>query len=416
MRVLIFALGSAGDVHPFLGVGRALAARGHAVTVAANGHFERAVTGSDLGFRPLGTAADYDRLCAQPHLWHPRKGLVTVLKQGAEPTYRPILDLVRELHVPGETVIVGSSLAFGARNARDLFGIPLVTVHLAPAVLPSLFRQPEIAAMPFRQSAPRFLRRLQWAFAGQVMDRLVLPELNRFRRAHGLPPARRIFHDWWHSPDRTIALFPEWFAPRQPDWPPQVRHTGFPLFDEADLRPPPPGLEEFLAAGDAPVVFTPGSAMADCGAFFRGAVAALKAGRRRGILLTRFTANLPPDLPPEIKHFPYIPFSEILPRAAALVHHGGIGTCAQALKAGIPHLILPMAHDQHDNLSRIRELGVGDGLSPRRCHAAEIAARLDEILGNPGIRRNTREIAARFDPARWLAETCDLIETARFTR
>jgi rhamnosyltransferase subunit B len=415
MQVVIFALGSAGDVHPFLGIGRTLAARGHSVTIAASGFFENVVTNAGLGFRPLGTAADYDRLCADPNLWHPRKGLVSVLKHGAQPTYRPILDIIRTLHAPGKTLMIGSSLAFGARNARDLLGIPLVTVHLAPALLPSLSRQPEIAAMPFGRSAPRFLRQLQWALAAQVIDRLVLPDLNRFRREHGLPPASRIFHDWWHSPDRTIALFPEWFAPRQPDWPPQVRHTGFPLFDESGLRPPLPGLAEFLNAGEPPVVFTPGSAMGDCGAFFREAVAALMASRRRGILLTRFPAKLPTNLPREIKHFPYIPLSEVLPRAAALVYHGGIGTCAQALRAGIPHLILPMAHDQHDNLSRIRDLGVGDGLAARRAKAGEIGRRLDRILSDPAIRRNTREAASLFEPERWMAQTCDLIEATRFT-
>ncbi len=415
MRILIFAMGSAGDVHPFLGLGRALTDRGHEVTVVASAFFEQTVIAAGLGFRPIGSLADYERLSAHPHLWHPRKALPAIVKHAVGPSYAPILEIVRELHVPGKTLLVASSLAFGARNARELLGIPLITIHLAPAVLPSLIRQPAIHAMPFGRSAPLILRRLQWRLAGKIVDHHVLPDLNRFRRQHGLPPACRMLHDWWHSPDRVIGLFPDWFAPIQADWPPQTRLTGFPLFDEKSLRPASAELREFLADGEPPVVFTPGSAMKSCGPFFREAVAALKITGRRGLLLTRYADQIPPALPPGIRHFPYIPFSEILPRAAALVYHGGIGTCAQALQAGIPHLIQPMAHDQHDNLSRVREMGVGSGLLPRHFKAREISHQLELLLNDPSVQKSAAAIATRFEPRRWLRETCELIETTRFS-
>ncbi len=410
LRILIHAIGSAGDVHPFVGIGRALQARGHEVFVITSGHFEHLVTSAGLGFRMLGTAEDFKQAQEDKDLWHPRKGFPTIVRRAMNPSYEPILTHARELQLPGKTVMLASSVALGTRNASELLGIPFATVHLAPSLFPSIYRQPVLHGMPFGQGAPRILKSLQWWIAAKVVDFHVLPGLNRFRKHLGLPPARDVLHDWWNSPDRVIALFPDWFAPPQPDWPPQTRQTGFPMFDESGMRPVPPGLLEFLHAGEPPVIFTPGSAMTGGHSFFEEAVEAMKLTGRRGILLSPFETSIPKDLPPNVRHFAYVSFGEILPRAAAMVYHGGVGTCAQTLRAGIPHLIQPMAHDQLDTLSRVRDLGVGDGLHPHQFKAARIAANLELLLDDPAVSRRAKEVAGKFDPAGWLCETCKLIE------
>jgi UDP:flavonoid glycosyltransferase YjiC (YdhE family) len=107
-----------------------------------------------------------------------------------------------------------------------------------------------------------------------------------------------------------------------------------------------------------------------------------------------------------------VPFSQVLPRAAALVYHGGVGTCAQALQAGIPHLLQPMAHDQLDTLSRVRDLGVGDGLHPRQFKAKRIAAMLDRLIGDTALKQRAREIGTRFRVKEWMNESCRVIEEA----
>ncbi len=409
MRILIYAMGSAGDVHPFAGIGRALQARGHEVFVITSGYFEDVVRRAGLGFRPMGTIADFERVQADPHLWHPTKALPSIIRNAVDPSYELILGHARELHQPGRTLILASSLGWGALAVRELLGIPVATVHLAPSLFISAHRQPVLHGAPVPQAAPRWMKSLQWWAAGKVVDSHVLPNLNRFRRAQGLPPARGMLRHW-HSPDRVIALFPDWFGPPQPDWPAQTRVTGFPLFDETGLRELPPDLEDFLANGEPPVVFTPGSAMSQGREFFRAAVDALKLSGRRGILLSRFTDTIPAELPEGVRHFSYIPFSQVLPRAAALVYHGGVGTCAQALRAGIPHLVQPMAHDQLDTLSRVRDLGVGDGLHPRHFKAQRIAPMLDRLLGDPALKARALEVSKRFDPAGWMEQTCRLVE------
>ncbi len=385
-------------------------ARGHEVFVVTNPAYEPAVLASGLQFRPLGTLENFQQVKDDPDLWHPRKAFPAIMRHAVDPSHGPILEITRELFLPGKTVMLASSLAFAARTASELLGIPYATVHLAPAVFPSIYRQPEIHGIPFGNRAPRFLKRIQWKIAGKVVDHYGLPGLNRFRSAHGLPPAKNLLGDWWNSPQRVIALFPEWFAPAQPDWAAQTRQTGFPLFDEKDIRPISPELAAFLDAGSPPIVFTPGSAMSQGHQLFAEAAKALRRIGRRGLFLTPFTECLPPDLSPDILAVPYAPFSQILPRCAAIIYHGGIGTCAQALHAGIPQLIQPMAHDQLDTLSRIRDLGVGDGIMPRKFKEKPLAAALEGVLSNPGYRERAREVAKRFDSGAWLEETCQLIE------
>jgi len=410
MRILIYPMGSAGDVHPFIGVGKQLQARGHEVFIITSGFFEELTRKAGLEFRPVGTKEDFERVQEDPNLWHPKRAFETLVKKALNHSYGPIVDHARELHKPGETVMLAGTLAFGARNARDLLDIPLATVHLAPCLFLSRYRQPILHGAPIGQWAPGWLKALQWWGGSKVADRHVLPGLNRFRREHGLPRARDIIRDWWHSPDRVIGLFPEWFGPPQPDWPAQTRLTGFPMFDEKGLHELPPEVEEFLGGGDAPVVFTPGSAMAHGQDFFREGVQALKRLGKRGMLLSRFPETIPGDLPDTIKHFNYVPFSDVLPRAAALVYHGGVGTCAQALAAGVPHLIYHMAHDQLDNLSRVRDLGVGDGLAPKRFNAGRIAEMLDRLLNDAELKQRADAIAERFDTGAWMQQTCDLVE------
>ncbi|MCA8934891.1 MAG: glycosyltransferase [Planctomycetes bacterium] len=411
MRILIYPMGSAGDVHPHIGLGKALQARGHEIFIITNGFFEDLAKRAGLGFRPVGTAEDFQRVQDDPNLWHPSKSFETLVNKALNYSYGPILEYARELNKPGDTIMLAGSLAFGARNASELLDIPLGTVHLAPSLFISTYRMPLMHGAPIPQWAPRFLKRFQWWAGNKVADHHILPELNRFRREHKLPPVRNIIREWWHAPKLVLGLFPEWFAAPQPDWPKQTRLTGFPMFDEKGMHEFPPGLEEFLQAGEPPVVFTPGSAMAHGHDFFREGVKALQLIGRRGLLLSRFPHTIPQDLPDTVKHFEYVPFSDVLPRAGALVYHGGIGTCAQGLKAGIPHFVQNMAHDQRDNLSRVRDLGVGDGLAPKHFKAKRVAKVLDDLLGNPLVISRAQEIAKRFDTEAWMEETCRLVES-----
>jgi UDP:flavonoid glycosyltransferase YjiC (YdhE family) len=409
-NLLLIPIGSAGDVHPFLGLGLALRDRGHRVTVITGAYFERLVNRTGLDFVGLGTVEQFESVLLHPDSWHPRRGWEVVFRWGVLPWIRHIYDLVAQRYVPGETVVVTSLLAFGARVAQEKLGIPTVTVELQPAMLRSVHQAPVLPSMYLPDWLPAAVKRVAyWLGDVLVIDPVVAPGTNAVRAELGLPPVRRLLDQWWHSPQRIIGLYPPWFAPPQPDWPPQLALTGFPLFDERGLTPAPPDVLEFLDGGP-PVVFTAGSAMRQGQAFFAAAAEACRLSGRRGLLLTRYPEQLPAALPQGVRHCSYMPFSELLPRSAALVHHGGIGTTAQALAAGVPQLVMPMSHDQPDNAARVERLGVARSLPPARFKPPAVARLLAELIDSPDVAQRCRGVAQKFHGTEPIGEACRLIE------
>lgn len=409
MKILLTPIGSHGDVHPFVGLGLELKRRGHRVVVITNPHFQKLIERAGFEFVPLGVEEDYHNALANPDVWHPRRGftlflgyLVTLL--------RPLYQLVAEHYVPGEAVLVQPPTSMGARIAQEKLGIPAATIHLGPAGLRSLADPAVLPGVWLPSWAPNFMRRMVYWCGDRFMIAPVIDApLNAFRAEVGLPPVHRPFAEWWNSPQRILALFPDWFAPMPADWPAHTRLCGFPLFDERGMAELPAELEAFLQAGEPPVIFTPGSAMRHGLPFFQAAVDACKRLNRRGLLLTVHADHVPANLPSTIRHFTYIPFSQVFPRSAAVVHHGGIGTTSQALAAGIPQLIMPMGFDQPDNAARLELLGVGRSLPPYRFTGTKVAGKLQELLQSE-IRQRCQELSTRLTNQRALEQSCKLIE------
>jgi UDP:flavonoid glycosyltransferase YjiC (YdhE family) len=173
--------------------------------------------------------------------------------------------------------------------------------------------------------------------------------------------------------------------------------TRFPLYDEDAVRPPDPALERFLAAGEAPILFTPGSANMWAREFFAAALDACRRLGRRAVFATHFPEQLPADLPDSVACFDYIPFSRLFPRCAAVVHHGGIGTTSQALAAGVPQLVMPMAHDQPDQAQRLAAFGVGDSLPPARFRGPAVAEKLGALLASPAVASACAELRRKME-------------------
>ncbi|HVK13103.1 MAG TPA: nucleotide disphospho-sugar-binding domain-containing protein [Gemmataceae bacterium] len=417
MRVLLFPLGSAGDVHPFVAIGRRLRDRGHDVRLFTNGHFAATVVEAGLRFVESDPADEYHTLANNPDLWHPLRAFRAIfghdrMGEAVRRHYR----LVAEHHVPGETVVAGGTLALGPRVAHDNLGVPYVMVHLQPAVFKSIERTATYAGGGMKPWWPGWAKRLAfWAAGRYFVDPIITPYLNPFRADLGLPPARNIITDWINATDRVIGLFPDWFAPPASDWPANVRLTGFPLYDRGDVEPLAPSVQEFLDTGPPPVVVTFGSAMKFAGPYFAAAAEALAVTGQRAIFLTPHAEQVPVTLPPGVVRFDYVPFGHVFRRAAAVVHHGGIGTTAQALAAGVPQLIVPFAHDQPDNAVRVAALGAGRWIWPSKCTSRRMAEAL-RALQVDTVRRSCEAVAQRFVGADPLEETCDLIEAASANR
>lgn len=397
MDIILLPMGSAGDVHPFLAVGLELKRRGHAVTLRTSPYFEDLVRRAGVDFEPVGTVEDFEASIRDPRIWHPRKSLPFIFDKLFLQPMRPTYEYLRERHRPGETLVVAPANAFGARVAQEALGVPLVTLILQPTAVRSAHQMPVLPVFPVVARLPPWAKRLFYrAIDAGIADRLLAPEVNALRAEAGLAtPVRRLMNIWWYSPEAAVALYPEWFAPRQPDAPAQLVQVGFPLYDEADVTPIDPALAAFLDDGTPPIAFAPGSANLHASKFFHAAADACRRLGRRGLLLSRFTEQIPADLPDAVRHVAYAPFSRVLPRCAALVHHGGIGTTAQALAAGIPQLIMPMAYDQHDNAARLMRLGVGAKLPAPKFQGPAVARELASLLGSSSVAASAIRLADR---------------------
>jgi UDP:flavonoid glycosyltransferase YjiC (YdhE family) len=415
VNILLTPIGSSGDNFPFIGLGAELARRGHRVTVATSQHFEPLVRRFNLGYIQTGTDEEYSRAIADPDIWHPMKGFSMIMKYLGEMARR--LYDVETAFVSehgGDVTVVAHFLDFSSRVLQEKTGLPVVTIELSPTVLRTVYQMPTMTGRTNMSWLPRFAKRMGWWVVDKVLtDKYAGPIVNELRGRAGLAPIRGVFGDWLHSPLLTLGMWPDWFAPPQPDWPSQVKLTSFPLFDTADARPIPADVEAFLAAGEPPVVFTPGSANAHAGNFFSAGLEACRQINRRALFLTRFTDHLPSPLPVFAHHSPFAPLTKLLPRCAALVHHGGVGTTAAGLAGGVPQLIMPMSHDQPDNGARVKRLGASDRLLPKHFTAKRVAKVLHRLVESPDMKRRCVELADQLNRENGIGRACDLIEDVR---
>jgi len=398
-------------VHPFLALGREFRQRGHDVLVFTSANFEPDIRSAGLSAVAVGSVEQYDAIVRHRDAFHPRRGFRVIAE--AALAWTPEVYRQLDAHViPGRTVVVGSTLAFAARLLAERTGVPGVTVHLSPSIIRSAIRPPVLGDPPWPSwTPPPAIRGLWYAVDRWFIDPIVCPPLNRLRADLGLTPVARVFEDWIHGGALVVGMFPTWFAAPQPDWPRAVRLTGFALYDDPSVRLSPE-IRAFLDDGPPPVIFTTGTAVALERRFFEESVEACRLAGRRGLLISRYAEQVPGRLPEGVWHARSVPFSEVFSRSAAVVHHGGVGTLAQALRAGVPQIVRPLAFDQFDNAARLRGLGVAKVIGVNRYRAAVVAQALDEITSSIETAEATSTARIRLRDAGAVRQTADLILTA----
>jgi rhamnosyltransferase subunit B len=234
--------------------------------------------------------------------------------------------------------------------------------------------------------------------------------VRRLRRELGLrTDCDPVFRDKF-SPNLVLALFSRWLAPPQPDWPRQTFQPGFVYFDRQNVEGTSSAeLSAFLAAGDAPIVFTQGSiAVHHPGDFYEVSVEAAKRLGRRAVLLGAKTVA--EAYSSQVLVLPYVPYSEIFPHAAVNVHQGGSGTTGQALKAGRPMLVVPYGWDQPDNAARIERLGTGLHLTRNNYSPGTATTALQRLLSEPQFARRATTIGTAMAEENGQTLACDAIE------
>ena len=419
MKVMIFAGGTDGDVHPQLGIARALASRGHHVTVLAADHVDL-VRRCGLPVVALFSEKDMN------HFMLTLKGMKTIDKikycrEFISSTVTAWCDLAAG-HIDSETVIVApAGFSLIARLLQQKYGTPYVTTLFAPSY--TLFlstKEPaRFKALGWYRALPYKLRQpTLHALERFALDPLMRGVLKDSAAKLGIPLPSRIVSQWHYSPQKILGLFYDWFSPPPGDWPSQFTLTGFPLFSEStEEESLSPRLKQFLDAGSPPAIFTPGTGVKKSRAFFNIALEALRQLNQRAIFLTPATDQIP-DLPSTVLHEKYLPLNLVLPRAGALVHHGGIGTTAQALFAGTPQLLMPSHSDQFDNARLVEQFGCGVALQERHT-VSSLFSHLRHLMTAPEIKEKCRLAKSRMEtPAVACGRAADEVEqtfrSARF--
>ena len=398
-HVLLVALGTAGDLYPFLRIARDLLSRGHRVTLLGLQAHAAVVARAGVPFHGLGTEEEYRATLDHPDVWHPRRGFA-VLWSGMRERIDTLPDYLAALP-PGEPVVmlahplalVGAALARARRP-----DLRIVAAWLAPANLRSVHDPLTIGPLRIARWVPLAWRRWLWSRVDAgVVDPVAVPDINAARARHGLAPVQHFVSHLQDVPDAHLTLFPSWYAPTPPDWPRPLHEGVFPLHDPHAAAPLPPALVQFLRDGSAPLILTPGSGNRQARRWLARAVLAAQRLGRRAVLLTPHREQVPASLPPDMLWLPYVALPTLLPHAAALVHHGGIGTTAEALRAGVPQVIVPLAYDQFDNAARVEALAAGamvrGGAAGARPRA--LAAALRRVLGSETIQAGCARAAAR---------------------
>lgn len=377
MRILVAAMGSRGDVQPMLALGMALRARGHEVLVSAPPDFEAWAAELRLPFLASG------------------RNVQEVLTEhssamGANPLR--ILEAIRKIiaaEVPGsfertlaaargcDAIVYAGQ--FAGSSVGEKLGIPCASVVYSPTMLRSSHHPPFVA---HQQGLPRWMNNLLWSASDVIINRMLRDAINTARRKLDLAPVksvqRHVFEGW----PVLLACDPV-VAPPPPDWDALDVTTTGPWFYD-DPSPLDAEVEAFLGAGPLPVYVGFGSMVTDEAARITRAILEGAGGRR--LLLSKGWAGIGGgSLPASVKvvHGP-MPHAKLFPRVAAVVHHGGSGTTAQALRAGAPQVLVPHIMDQFYYAYRLRSLGIAPASIPvRKLTAARLRAALDEALALP---------------------------------
>lgn len=412
-RILITTFGSYGDMHPYMAIATELRARGHQPVIATSELYREKIQVAGFEFTPVRPhiappqEQDADLMA---NIMNPRSGSGFLLNELLFPAVRGAYeDLLPALE--RADLLLTHPISFAGPLVAQMTGIPWVSSVLAPVSFFSAYDPPR---PPFWQwmrhiniLGPRFIT----AFLKLFKNFYKNEEYEKFRKELGLPDRGSPIFEGAHSPALVLALFSRLFAQPQPDWPPQVRVTGFAFYDGDHEQEMPAELTRFLDEGEAPIVFTLGtSAVWVANDFYRESIAAAKLLGRRAVLLIGDERNRIETLPPGMIAVNYAPFNQLLARTCAMVHHGGVGTTSEGLRAGIPTLIVPFAFDQPDNAAHAARLGGSRTLPREKYKAQRVAKELDILLTKADYKNGAHETGELLRQENGSATACDLIE------
>jgi UDP:flavonoid glycosyltransferase YjiC (YdhE family) len=416
MKIVIYTLGSRGDVQPFVALAIGLQHAGHRVTLVTSQTFADWIRSYGVAVHPV----DFN---PQEILQHPKMQMF--MQRGGNPL--PVLGIMREgvrralgAHdafwriAQTADFVVQSSTAVGALEAAERLNRPSTIAHLFPFTPTRAF--PAFFLGPWRFSLGAGYNRLTHA----VMLRLVwavvgAPMTNRWRKALGLRAWRSYGAMYAHARRRHIPIlcaFSPTFLPKPPDWDATHHLTGYWFLNAPPAWQPPADLTRFLESGPPPVYIGFGSVNAgDSEEKARVAQRALDISGQRGICLTGWGGLARAMASPNVLYVDNIPHDWLFPRMAAVVHHGGAGTTGAGLRAGVPSIITPVVADQYAWADQVVKAGVGPQAPAFKALTAEnLAEAIHKAVHNADLRTRVAQLGEKIRAEDGVAQAVDIIE------
>jgi len=417
VRIVLSNIGTFGDINPLVALALELKRRGHTPVMALPGVYRPKIEPLGIEFRAIRPDIDPANNVLVEMVYDLKHGTEHGLRDFLFPSLRQTYDdLLAAATVPARAdLLLLGELNYAGPIVAEVTGIPWASYVLAPLSFFSAFDPPVLP--PY----PRLARADKIKGMGRVIKRVARfvsrkwPEpIYELRRELGLERGPNPLFDAKHSPHLVLALFSRVLGEEQKDWPANTLITGFCFYDsDAGNGALPPHLEEFISAGEPPVVFTLGSAaVLAAGDFYTvSAKVAERLGLRSVLLIGSDPRNKPDHpLPDSICVAEYAPYSALFPRASLVVHQGGVGTTAQCLRAGKPMLIMPYSHDQPDNARRMRRLGVSRTIQKSAYKPWRVARKLAAMQETPDYAVQAETVARQLSSEHGVKTACDALE------
>lgn len=415
MNITLFASGSRGDVQPYVALGAGLRAAGYTVRILTSDDFEPLVSAAGLDFGSIGGSVEQMLQSPEWRQTTESGNFLAILARMNREMKRQAQALARTmpaLCAGSDLLIAGMGGITGAFSTAEKLGIPIMQAYVFPFTPTRAFASPLMPALPLGTA----LNRLSFHITRQVFWQSFRVAEVTTRRELGMPPAsfwgpfaalerRRVPVLYGYSPH---------VLPRPEDWAAHHYVTGYWFLDADERWTPPDGLRDFLAAGPPPVYIGFGSmGNRRPEAVTQLALQALALSGQRGVLASGWGGLRAADLPETVFMLPSAPHQWLFPRMAAVVHHGGAGTTAAGLRAGVPSIVVPFFGDQPYWGRRVYELGVGPRPIPRRWLTAEhLAQAITQTVTDAGMRQRAAELGQKIRAEDGIGQAVALIRQA----
>jgi rhamnosyltransferase subunit B len=394
MDYVFYSLGTVGDALPFLKLAATLNSKGVSAAFVGNEKFSSLASSFGVEFHAVSSRLDYEKTYNNPLTWSPsynQNHYNQFHLPAIKPTFKAIEQFVKDGQKP---FVVFQDTLSGARMACVEFDLPFCQVALAPYSIGSCLSP----SYPMRRMVPeaswsQIIPKLIQKSAKDTHERLVLPFINPVRSELGIKEWEQQDLPTLEQSPHVIALFPEWFKQRPADWPPQTRNTGF-LLSNLAMGFNRERLDDFILTHGAPITFSFGTGIPVTPHLIEKVARICADVGRPGVLVAHAESERQiDDFASPLLVLPVAQFDYLFPRSSLVVHHGGIGTCAQALAAGVPQLITPYSFDQPDNAYQLWQLGTSNSIDILNAPLSDISSMIGELSSSGEVAGKAKQYA-----------------------